>query len=596
MNVNAHVHANWAFTRPGRYTLTVHAGGTRTSGTEAVSDPVTYTFDVGDPGADPDPDPEEPEPEDPDPEDPKPEDPDPEKPEPEKPGAIWNVANGTVNKQGATVLNNGHVDVASLLGKSKLTTKIKDTTKSSTPVWRNPAKTILQLLPSSRTKVPAGAAYAFLGKSGTSFYQVSQVQQAGLLWPGWSTESIEESATTGGVLWSLTDVSGPGSFALYETDPFGQPKVLFNSRDGINAQDRFTIPKKTHAHGSWAFSKQGNYCLSMQRVAQTSAGETVADQFVLAIAVGRADVMRVNPKQCDKKVKTDPPTPKPPPKDPPKNGGGNDDDTGTSKTVPQTECTTRATILSAGHIDYATRIVGGKLQSQIGDDTSGSKIYREPAETIMWLKPSSKVTLPSGYGQVGGPGTVVWQVPQTQNSTLIWLGWNTESLNAGNVKGSVTWRLDQVQGPGTVKVYLSGPFGGVQQLVLAGAGSSYTIPLGVHAHANWAFSKQGIYRLRMTQSATLTNGTRSSDTETMTIAVGDVDPASAARSGADCKASTGTETTSTDEDETTPRQPRSPLRRLPRPPGRARVSPPAAKWLRRPWWPAPMATSRSRSW
>src|SRR5690606_29235807 len=130
---------------------------------------------------------------------------------------------------------------------------------------------------------------------GADFYHVTQVQQRGLLWPGWSTEAIAETATTGGVAWALTDVSGPGEVALYETNPFGQPTVLFNTRDGIDRKDRFTIPKLTHAHGSWAFSKQGNYCLSMQRAARTSAGKAVTDQFVVAVAVGRADVMRVDP-------------------------------------------------------------------------------------------------------------------------------------------------------------------------------------------------------------------------------------------------------------------------------------------------------------
>lgn len=178
--------------------------------------------------------------------------------------------------------------------------------------------------------------------------------------------------------------------------------------------------------------------------------------------------------------------------------------------------------------------MNGRLESQIGDDTSGSKVYREPAETIMWLKPTSKVTLPAGYGQVGAPGSVIWQVPQTQNPALIWLGWNTEQLNAGNARGQVTWRLDRVEGPGTVKVYLSGAFGGVQRLVLGGAGSTYAIDLGVHAHANWAFSKQGVYRLTTTQSVTLADGRRSSDTEVMTIAVGDVDPATAASTGEGC--------------------------------------------------------------
>ncbi|MFT4283679.1 MAG: TIGR03773 family transporter-associated surface protein [Protaetiibacter sp.] len=194
-------------------------------------------------------------------------------------------------------------------------------------------------------------------------------------------------------------------------------------------------------------------------------------------------------------------------------------------TTPRSQCVGGTTILSAGHIDYATRIVNGKLESYIGDDTSGSKVFREPSGVVLWLKPASAVTLPGGIPQIGPAGSRVWQVPQTQAAELIWLGWSTEALNAGNASGAVSWSLDSVSGPGTVKVYTTGSFGGVT-MVLNGPGTT-SVPLGVHAHANWAFSAEGIYRLRFTQTATLANGQRSSDTETVTIAVGDVDPASA---------------------------------------------------------------------
>jgi surface-anchored protein len=165
--------------------------------------------------------------------------------------------------------------------------------------------------------------------------------------------------------------------------------------------------------------------------------------------------------------------------------------------------------------------------------TTLTKVYREPSGTILWLKPSSLVTIPAGYGQVGAVGSQVWQVPQTQNLDLIWLGWNTEALNAGNISGPVTWTINQVAGPGSMKVYLSSAFGGVQQMVFNNGGS-YQIPQGVHAHANWAFSAEGIYRVTMTQTVALGGGESSSDTETLVIVVGDVDPATAAGNGSGC--------------------------------------------------------------
>lgn len=222
-----------------------------------------------------------------------------------------------------------------------------------------------------------------------------------------------------------------------------------------------------------------------------------------------------------------------PPQTPPTpdsgNGGG-----GGAVPVAAAQCTpSNVTVIGAGHLDWNAQLVAGKLESLVGDDSTGTRVYRDPASTVLWLKPASKLTLPGGYGQVGPAGTVVWQNPQTQNQDLIWLGWSTELLNAGNASSPVSWSLDSVDGPGTVKVYTTSSFGGVQQMFFDGGGS-YRIPLGVHAHANWAFTDQGIYRLRFTQSVTLPSGQVSTDTETLTIAVGDVNPNTAISSGSGC--------------------------------------------------------------
>ncbi|MDR1295090.1 MAG: TIGR03773 family transporter-associated surface protein [Bifidobacteriaceae bacterium] len=471
--------------------------------------------------------------------------------QPDPAPAVWNVANGTVNDAGATVLNDGHVDIASLIDGGTLMTAVKDTTASTTPVWREMARTVLQLKPESLVTVPAGERWRFLGAAGSPLYQVAQTQQAGLVWPGWSTETIAPNATRGDIAWTLTAVSGPGHFTLYQVGSFGEPTVLFSTLDGITAQDAFTIPRGSHAHGSWAFSAEGAYCLAFARSATLASGAAVSDQFALAVAVGHADVMRTDPTACFTDQATgaaDSPT-----------GttsvasAGTSQSAATGSTAPTGGATasrkaskgaqansTRApsssaksgesrcsaTILSSGHIDYASRIVAGKLRSQIGDGTSADTVFREPAAVVMWLRPSSRATLPAGYERIGPAGSQVWQVPQTQDPDLIWLGWSTEALTASNTRGTVSWHLDTVSGPGTVAIYLTGAFGEVESMLFAG-GAPYAIPRGVHAHANWVFSAEGIYRITTTQSVTLANGTRSRDTQTMTIAVGDVDPVTA---------------------------------------------------------------------
>ncbi len=458
--------------------------------------------------------------------------PDPGPTPPPAPGAVWDLPNGTVNAAGATVLNDGHVDVASLLEGDALRTRIKDTTAPGDAVWRDPARTVLQVLPGARTSVPDVPAYGFLGAPGAPLWQLSHQQQTGLLWPGWSTEAIPLAATRTGVTWALTDASGPGDVVVHRpTAQLGGVEVLFSTRDGITAADRVLIPRNTHAHGAWAFTAEGRYCLAFEWATELADGRVVRDASVLAVAVGTADVQTFDPASCAAEVA--PGSGSTPvlaePADGPLGAGA----APAARAVAATRCTAAATVLSAGHVDWASRVVGGRLRQLVGDDATGTKIYREPSGVVLWLKPSSRVTLPAGFGAVGAAGTPVWQVPQSQDPSLVWLGWNTELLNAGNAGSPVTWTLDSVDGPGDVTVFLSGAFGGVQSVVFDGTGR-YEIPLGVHAHANWAFSAQGVYRLRMTQSVTLAGGARSSDTATLTIAVGDVDPATAVRGAGDC--------------------------------------------------------------
>lgn len=479
------------------------------------------------------------------------------------------VPNRSVNARGATILNNGHIDVASLLTSGRLQTVIKDTTQGGEPRWLSPARTVLQVLPAARQRVPAKAA-AELQLRNDTVYLLPQTQKAGLLWPGWSTEHIADGATPGGVAWALTEVRGPGQFVMFETGPFGEAKALLSSLDGVNANDRIVIPERTHAHGNWAFTAPGVYCLGMARSARTANGQVVSDSFYLQVAVGEIDVTHLDPQSCARPATPAPPRQPQPGRPNQPGGGGKPNHPGTpgapsnpgggarppifqQPSLPPppppapprprgprgpvgrpsgpvgapSSCQVQLPILEAGHIDYATQLNGGQLQSVIGDDTSGSKVYREPSKVVLWLKPSARVQLPSGFSQVGTPGEAIWQIPQTQKPDLIWLGWSTESLTSGSASGPVEWTINSVDGPGRLTVYLTGAFGGVQEVVFAGPGS-YRIPLGVHAHANWAFSAEGVYRINATQTVTLPSGQRASDTETMTIVVGNTDPHSVA--------------------------------------------------------------------
>lgn len=525
-----HAHGAWAFTKTGSYCLGFRRTATLASGRVVTSD-TNLAVVVG--GTTPSVDPKRcqtptsPPPSDPgDPGDPG---------EPGDPGPATKNPGSTAQ---VTVLGDGHVDLASRLDGRSLETVVKDTTRTTRPVWRDLRKTVFWARSAARTAVPAGGDYDFLGRAGSPVWLLPQTQRAGLLWPGWSTESLPVSATRGGVGWSLTEVGGldgaaaPGEFALFEAGTFGRPEVLFNTRD--RRGDAFTIPKNAHAHGSWAFEKPGTYCLAFTRSAVLADGTPVRDDSVLAVAVGDAPPRGVDPARCfggrTPRGSAELPT------------GNAPTDSGTDSTptsdAPPRGClpsavpvgTSSAVVLSDGHVDYGTRVVDGALQSLVKDGTTTTTVWREPAETVLWLKPEAQVDAPGGaFDFLGAAGRPAWQVPQTQEPDLIWLGWNTEELR-GEVTGPVTWTLDSLDGPGEVTIYTLTSFGEPQ--VLLRPGGSMQIPIGTHAHGNWGFTAEGVYRLRLTQAATLSSGKKSSDTETLTIVVGDVDPATASHGAA----------------------------------------------------------------
>lgn len=182
-----------------------------------------------------------------------------------------------------------------------------------------------------------------------------------------------------------------------------------------------------------------------------------------------------------------------------------------------------AVVLDDGHVDYGARMVGGELQSQVKDGTGAAVVWREPAEVLFSLGPEARTSIPQGskIDFLGPPGTTLWMIPQVQREGVLWAGWNTEELGPAEVNGSLAWRLDAVEGPGRVAVFQTGSFGQPDVLFDSGDGLPDTraIPLGVHAHGNWAFTSAGEYRLTFTMSAERVGGGIVTDTETLAVRV-----------------------------------------------------------------------------
>ena len=187
----------------------------------------------------------------------------------------------------AEVLAEGHVDYAVRLVDGDLHTFVKDGTRSGAPVWRDPATVVFGVRPGARTTIPAGARTAFLGRAGDPIWMIPQVQRAGILWAGWNTEELGAGSLEGPITWTLDAVAGPGDVTVFQTGAFGDPDILFRSSDGL--PDAREIPLGIHAHGNWAFSREGDYRLTFTFHGRRPSGDVVADT---ADARGRCAVVR----------------------------------------------------------------------------------------------------------------------------------------------------------------------------------------------------------------------------------------------------------------------------------------------------------------
>lgn len=197
-----------------------------------------------------------------------------------------------------TVLDRGHVDVATRLVGDALELSVADATgPGGAVVHRAPSSVVLRVAPAALRALPDDPAYRFLGAAGDPVWVLPQVQDPDLLWPGWSTETLTPARIDGPVRWTLRGVRGPGHVALWtEGDLGGPPRVLLGSRDG--APRALDIPLGTHAHGNWGFAREGVHCLDLTVSATASGGRALTQEATLLFAVGAADGVGASEDDC----------------------------------------------------------------------------------------------------------------------------------------------------------------------------------------------------------------------------------------------------------------------------------------------------------
>ena len=139
----------------------------------------------------------------------------------------------------------------------------------------NPADVELSVGLAAARPIPDLPAFTnLLGEAGATIWVLPQSQHPELLWLGIGNGTLSAADFVGDLKLTLQAVEGPGHFALFFNNAFGQPIPVMNSRDGISAQDTLPLPLGSHLHCNWAFSAPGNYRVRLVVSGTLRAGNT----------------------------------------------------------------------------------------------------------------------------------------------------------------------------------------------------------------------------------------------------------------------------------------------------------------------------------
>ncbi|MDQ7909960.1 TIGR03773 family transporter-associated surface protein [Phytohabitans sp. ZYX-F-186] len=373
--------------------------------------------------------------------------------------------------------------------------------------------------------IPGRAGFEFLGKAGTPLWVLAG---AGGGFPFWDTTAIPRGKLAGdAVTLRLSDVEGPGRFHAYTVSSFGAPTPLLGSGDGGPRAMTLPVGARTGA-ALWAFDTPGSYRVTLE----AAAGPLTTE------ATYQIEVPQISPEPAPALAAPARPVPQAPATSVPSERLEAPKVPAVPKIAAQAAAApaTGRKVIADGHIDMGPQLDGSTWRIRIRDDSGSPPVWRELSDVVVHAVDKAKIKVPSGsdYAFLGPAGSDVWLLPQAQQSGIVWPGWNTQDPSVVNgTQGNVTWRLTDVDGPGEFKLFLTGSFGKPDVLfdTAKSLPQQMSIPPNTHAHGNWAFTKPGVYHLGVQMTGTTKAGATVTDSRTLNIAVGPVDPNTAFPSG-----------------------------------------------------------------
>ncbi|SQI00077.1 choice-of-anchor M domain-containing protein [Corynebacterium minutissimum] len=154
-------------------------------------------------------------------------------------------------------------------------------------------------------------------------------------------------------------------------------------------------------------------------------------------------------------------------------------------------------VFDSGHVDaFYVTAPNGELTLSLKEDVTGSGVVH-PGDDVT-LKVAEEAWN-DATERIDGIGTPTYYLPQTQDSSLLWPGWDTQPAQSAGYK-DVDLEFVEVTGPGDIFVFETAGFGDIQPVTEEGAldlvsGDVINQAYPAHRHVNWAFTDPGIYTM-----------------------------------------------------------------------------------------------------
>ncbi|MGJ9530208.1 choice-of-anchor M domain-containing protein [Actinotignum sp. GS-2025a] len=365
-----------------------------------------------------------------------------------------------------TVLTSGHMDLFNITAGADgaISLNLKEDA-TGTGVERAPEETVIGVV--ERTFTSKSADVPQLGTPG---FLLDQVQQPGIVWPGWDSGAARRLGGTA-ARFVVEQLEGPGKVFLWETNFATLNPILRDAAGAPSFQmgpgSVIAQPEPAHQHANWLFSAPGTYRMTVRAEVDTPGGTLTAPARTYTWAVGDAAIAAAQGHD---------------------NGGsGSGSDNG------------------SGNGNDGAAGVPGDTATPGGGSTPGAGNGGSGANGGNGANGANGANGGNG-GANGAPGTPAPNGGATQ-------------APSGQAPAAQAPQAPAGQAPQAPAAPVCIPTP-VERAASGGASGSHTIPANTHVHPNWVFTQPGTYTVGLALNATATDGTRLSTTTTLTFNVG----------------------------------------------------------------------------